>query len=105
MEYSAEMDAVVLYADIGGTIGLRRDGEWVLWEHATGAINGLDDMYWIAIAAVTASEREPMLKSLVPARPPSAHTCRRCGGTGRTTEFALRCGECGGLGWAFASPD
>ena len=96
-------DFLVLYADIGGAIGVRPDGEFVEvgWDddHAV----PLESLRWRDIALVTGAKTYPEIARLLPVRTRGDRTCDQCHGTGKvavqgTTVEKLMC-KCAGLGW------
>jgi len=100
------LHALPLYADLGGAILLRADGQFLELQRDQPSelhpIEG-DEPSW-KVALVAGAERYPWLAELLPARPATAVTCEVCGGTGKFSHAGSStgyffCGRCDGLGW------
>jgi hypothetical protein len=57
------------------------------------------DDRWIIAAALSAVEKYPELRVILPQQPSTAATCATCSGTGRLLDTSVHCGTCFGLGW------
>jgi hypothetical protein len=94
--------ALPVYADIGGSLFLKPNGE--VWfqgsESATAALKLEESPHWCLVARLAAAERFPELAELVPIRPAGAADCSDCDGRGRVLNDLVRCGVCYGLGWS-----
>lgn len=108
------LDALPLYADWGGGVALRADGELIgfLWDESQ-SIKVETDPHLRFLALVTGSERYPELASLSPQRTANDRDCPLCNGTGEVAGLrehgidtkVIRC-YCGGAGWLPANvPD
>lgn len=102
------LGALPIYADLGGYILLRPDGELLFVDidqdpQDVRVMTTSIEPRWRTLALVVGSEKYPELRELLPVRPNGAQDCRTCGGRGRvdpTPEVrGLWCGECHGLGW------
>ena len=94
--------ALPLYADMGGFLTIREDGEILRYDPETATTRPEDDERWRLVARLAAADRFPELESLRPGRPSDARTCSPCAGAGRVLEGTVRCGTCFGLGWLIA---
>ena len=101
------LDALPLYADWGGGVAMRPDGELIgfLWDEPQ-SIKVETDPHLRFLALVTGSEHYPELASLSPERTSNDRDCPLCNGSGDVaglkehgidTRF-VRC-YCGGAGW------
>jgi hypothetical protein len=99
-----QLNALPIYPDFSGCIGLRPDGSMVYLDDNTGkTTEDIEPKFRIA-ALVYGSEKYPELNVFLPERPETAVDCQDCKGTGR---FILEgqvyrmifCGKCSGLGW------
>jgi hypothetical protein len=106
--------ALPLYADWGGGVALRADGELIgfLWNEPQ-SIKVETDPHLRFLAVVSGAERYPELAPLLPMRTSTDRDCPSCGGTGRLLDLEahgvdtthIRC-YCGGAGWLPANvPD
>ena len=99
----AELHALPLYSDIGGTALLSPDGQ--VWELAWDADRPkLTDKRWRILALVNGAERFPELRELLPVPREPAPVCPACQGAGRfsfppATDSRVLCFQCAGLGW------
>ena len=101
------LDALPLYADWGGGVAMRPDGELIgfLWDEPQ-SIKVETDPHLRFLALVTGSERYPELASLSPQRTSNDRDCPLCNGAGevaglkehRIDTKVIRC-YCGGTGW------
>ncbi|HXM47940.1 MAG TPA: hypothetical protein VN956_08720 [Pyrinomonadaceae bacterium] len=101
------LNALPLYADWGGGVAMRPDGELIgfLWDEPQ-SIKIETDPHLRFLALVTGSERYPELAPMSPKRTPNDRDCPSCGGTGRLLDLEahgvdtthIRC-YCGGTGW------
>ena len=60
------------------------------------------DEKWRVIAAVSAVQKYPDLREMLPDKPPTAKSCSMCSGAGKVRlvkEYYAICGNCSGLGW------
>lgn len=103
--YVARHRALPLYVDWAATIGITPRGDIVEWS-TEGDYDGLRpaESSWVVDALVQGSKKYPALSFLIPPRPPTAHTCPDCQGTGRITALPEQITEqvicsCGGVGW------
>jgi hypothetical protein len=102
-----QVNGLPLYADMGGGVAVRPDGELVgfVWDEPH-SIQPETDPHLRFLALVTGSERYPELASLSPKRTSADRDCPSCGGTGRLLDLEahgvdtthIRC-YCGGTGW------
>jgi hypothetical protein len=96
--------ALPVYADMGGTLFLRPDGEILVLEHdSTDAPQIEADPGWNITALVVGAEKYPELAQLLPARPPGTANCEECEGRGAVRLGSIGrdflCGTRHGLGW------
>ncbi len=100
------LNALPLYADGGGGVALRSDGELIgfLWDEPQ-SIKVEADPHLRFLALFEGSQSHPELACLAPVRTAEDRDCGVCGGTGRVPgieeseiEIKLRC-YCGGAGW------
>jgi hypothetical protein len=99
-----ELDAVYLYGTIGSQAVLLADGTVRLWvaeqwpdsEVETGRDAAPEERIG---ALVIGAEKYPVLRELLPLRPPDATTCSICAGSGYLSGTTVICTECSGLGW------
>jgi hypothetical protein len=111
--FVATLDALPLYADWGGGVALRSDGELIgfLWDEPQ-SIKVETDPHLRFLALVSGGERYPELASLSPKRTAHDRDCPVCGGSGHVIGLeaygmgtTIRC-YCGGAGWLPANvPD
>ena len=108
------LHALPLYADWGGGVAIRPDGELIgfLWDEPQ-SIKVETDPHLRFLALVTGSERYPELAPLSPQRSSNDRDCPLCKGTGEVDGLkehgidtnVVRC-YCGGAGWLPATvPD
>jgi hypothetical protein len=92
-------NALPVYFDLGGALAFTPGGVLLRynWE-AEQAAPEKDDR-WLILAAVSAAEKYPDLRKMLPERPPTAKACSLCSGTGRVFWLKAFCGNCCGLGW------
>jgi hypothetical protein len=100
--------ALPVYADMGGTLFVRPDGEILTLEHdSTEAPQIEADHGWRITAVVVAAEKHPELGGLLPTRPVGAADCQECQGRGTlripNIDRDWLCGKCYGLGWLGAT--
>jgi hypothetical protein len=96
------MQALPVYKDIGGALGFDSQGVVIEFDWETEQARPTTDHRWIITAAVSAAEKYPELREILPDRPPRATTCSKCLGAGKialTPTSNFGCGECCGLGW------
>jgi hypothetical protein len=95
-----------VYRDLGGTLLLGVDGEVYTQNHNTMEIAPESDLRWRLVAWVSAAERVPELRMLLPPRPTGTPDCRVCGGAGNILirKSQVGCGVCWGLGWCLEFP-
>jgi hypothetical protein len=105
LRLTAEIDALPVYWDMGGVLALTPNGEVIMfsWDDPTG-VQTVHDAVIRNLALFQASKRYPELQSLAPSRPPDAHECSYCRGTGYPSALENSGTEnvvchCGGLGW------
>jgi hypothetical protein len=96
--------ALPVYADIGGTLLLRPDGEILALDHGSRTAPQIEaDPGWRITAVVVGAEKYPELRRLLPVRPPGTENCQWCEGRGRVRigeiDRGPLCGNCYGLGW------
>ncbi|WP_145952177.1 hypothetical protein [Paludisphaera borealis] len=103
--YVAQHGALPLYVSWGATIGITPKGKIVEWS-TEGDYEGLRpaDPSWVISALVQGSKKWPALTALIPPRPPTAHTCPDCHGTGRIHGVPENIADgvgcsCRGVGW------
>jgi uncharacterized protein (TIGR02996 family) len=113
-------DGLPVYSDMGGALLLRPDGEvvevgWngVLVRPDGGISEVVDDVrpageFWRSVGLAAAAAAFPVLRPLLPMRPPDAQPCPACAGVGRQPwpegGGATWCGSCYGLGWRCQPP-
>lgn len=100
--------ALPVYADLGGTLFVRPDGEILVLEHDSPDAPQVEaDPGWRITTVVVAAERFPELVGLLPTRPDGAPDCQECLGRGSfRVPYIDRdwlCGKCYGLGWLGAT--
>jgi hypothetical protein len=90
--------ALPVYSDLGGTLFITSELK-VLMSQSDDSLSIVPESSedWRLVALVSASEKFPALRCLLPARPADMPQCAQCGGSGKIKQF--RCGECFGLGW------
>ena len=93
------MNALPVYFDFSGALGFTPDGTVLHHDLESRQTTAMTDERWIVIAAVSAAEKYPDLREMLPDKPPTAKTCTLCSGTGRQLEIKAFCGNCAGLGW------
>ena len=94
--------ALPLYADLGGILFLRPDGEVLVGSGVSGEMLEVEtNRAWNITLRVIAAEQYPELKPLLPEKPPGASTCTSCDGSGKAVVASghVTCGGCFGLGW------
>jgi hypothetical protein len=96
-----ELNALPLYFDWSGAIGIRPDGEIVHWDYDNLDAGTLEvvEIVWVRTALVTGAKRYPNLRQLIPVRTANAVTCETCNGTGTMPQFPRVICCCSGLGW------
>src|SRR5262249_11542501 len=100
------LNALPLYADMGGCILIRPDGT-MLFIHSNQKLDAdavsapLTDRRWRHTALVVGSEKYPELRILLPPRPSDAPDCAACAGKGyiSVADINAGCGVCFRLGW------
>jgi hypothetical protein len=99
----AAAGALLLYADVGGIIGIRPDGTLVEWSHdgAGRDVRPVEDRIWALIALVAGAKRYPELRPLLTVRRPGAVDCA-CRTTPQCVSGLFYCDQCGGMGWLAA---
>jgi hypothetical protein len=96
-----ELDAVVLFSDVGGDALLTLDGR-LLQNSPFDGLGEIDSVILRRAALFLGSQQVPELTRVFPVRPSDAPTCNQCGGTGWVKvipDFSIACGQCGGMGW------
>jgi hypothetical protein len=86
-----------VYSDMTGSLGFSPDGVILFSDWESNEVKPMTDEGWQIIAAVSAIERYPDLREILPDRPNRAKSCDACGGKGRM--LSVFCGRCHGLGW------
>ena len=104
IEVAERHQLLPLSADLGGVVGLLRDGRIVEIGWDDNAPAAIDDARRCDISLLLGAKRYSELGALIPQRSSDADNCEVCGGTGglvlRGESLAqLTCGNCGGLGW------
>jgi hypothetical protein len=96
-----ELNALPLYFDWTGAIGIRPDGAIVDWDYdnLSAGAREVTDPLWVHTALVSGAKRYPLLQHLIPARQVDAVTCDACGGLGYLPKWPNVVCWCGGLGW------
>ena len=91
--------------DMGGVVGLRRDGSVVsvAWDDPGSTREDTSDAAQLA-ATIGASRNYPALRTLAPARPPHAKACPHCAKFRVTPGGAEGCPMCWYLGWVPPNP-
>jgi uncharacterized protein (TIGR02996 family) len=108
-EFACRFDALPVWADMGGYLLLRPDGE-VLTLDDEGPPRPQTHAGWRLLGLVSAAEFFPELRPLLPPRPADAAHCPACGGKGverwrvEGKKGITPCGKCWGLGWLPARP-
>ena len=105
-DYSQQVDALMLFLDMGGFYAIRPNGEIISceWDSETLTPRVEDDMRIRNIALFQGSKKYPELKALIPSRTDDDRECSYCLGKGIlpfVAEYNLTnvvC-YCGGLGW------
>jgi hypothetical protein len=104
-ELACRFEALPVYADLGGALLLRPDGEIlvVAWEDEEKAVPA--DQRWTGLGRAAAAEFFPELRTVLPPRPAAAAACEACRGAGLerwwigASKGVTFCGRCFGLGW------
>ena len=91
------MDALPVYQDVGGWLGLREDGRIVALDSETGRVFTADER-WTLVGLVYAAKKHATLALVLPPRPSHASTCDQCDGVGFVMGKFV-CGQCNGIGW------
>lgn len=106
--FAKTLHALPAYADIGAALLIRPQGSVLsissdqVWsEHSEWET--VSDLAWINAAYLSAIQKHPNLKPLLPPKPPTAKTCESCAGTGHVLKLQLACPDCCTLGWT--APD
>jgi uncharacterized protein (TIGR02996 family) len=108
-ELARRCAALPIYADMGGTILLRPDGEILVVDDEE-ELQPLTHRGWRLIGLASAAEFFPELRPLLPPRPFSANSCPQCGGEGverwwvQGKKGITPCGKCWGQGWLPTRP-
>lgn len=92
-------NALPVYSDLLGTLAFTPEGAILYYNSESGEVTPVRDDAWPVIAAVSAAEKYPDLRGIVPERPRTAKVCSFCSGTGRELQAKAFCGNCSGLGW------
>ena len=105
-QLATALDALPVYADIGGALLIRPSGQVLLVESdqpwgAGSKYRFVEEGPWRMLALVSAARRFPSLSFLRPRRPDTALQCRGCGGLGSSSLAGgeVVCAGCQGLGW------
>jgi hypothetical protein len=96
-----ELDAVVLFSDVGGDALLTFEGR-LLQSSPFDGLSEIDSITMRRAALFLGSQQVPELTRVFPVRPSDAPTCGQCAGSGWfkvKPEFSIACGQCGGMGW------
>jgi glycolate oxidase FAD binding subunit len=102
--FARATNALPISIGFTGALGFTPDGVALFFDWESEQVRPETEARWIIMAAVSAAERYPELRGILPVRPPTAKTCTQCSGTGRmeiTPLIPLKpyCGDCYGLGW------
>ena len=92
-------NALPVYSDWSGSLAVTPDGEVLFYDSESGQVTPVTDDAWSIVAAVSAAQKYPDLRDMLPDRPPTAKSCGVCSGTGRQMPGKAFCGKCSGLGW------
>jgi histidine triad (HIT) family protein len=95
-------NALPVYADMGGILFLRPNGEILCLPDDGSSLKPETDLSWCTIALVSAAEKYPELSFLLPPRPETAKDCSDCQGTGKIKIHQIAyagCSRCNTLGW------
>jgi hypothetical protein len=95
---ASQTSALPVYSDMSGTLCISPEGVILFFDSESKQITEITDVNWRIIAAVSAAEKIPGLRNMLPNRPLTALTCSSCLGMGRQ-QGNLLCGVCFGLGW------
>jgi hypothetical protein len=101
---AVDTQALPLYADMGGCVAIRPDGELISvdWDKPKDWTRETQPR-WRTIALAVGSWKYPALVDLLPARGPEDRDCVECAGTGRRVEppvlAGLICEACLAVGW------
>jgi hypothetical protein len=98
------LNALPIYADMGGWVALRADGSMLYLDSDREEISEEIEPKFNLISLVRGSEKYPELKTLLPERALDVADCPDCRGTGRlfldkAVYEVIICGNCSGLGW------
>ena len=98
--YVAEFGALPLHVGWLETIGLRPDGDVVIWstEGDYPGTRAVEDRYLWLTSLVDGAKRHPELNTLLPERTAGARDCW-CRAHTPFVEGKIFCPECCGLGW------
>jgi hypothetical protein len=92
-------NALPVYFGWTGDLCLTTEGAVLFYDEQSEQVRPETDDCWIIAAALSAAEKYPELRVILPHRPSMAATCALCSGTGRLLDTSIRCGTCFGLGW------
>lgn len=95
-----ECDALPLYADLGGIVGIKPDGTLVEWSHHGRGRDArpVRDRVRALMALAAAVGPYPELQQLLPARGPGSVECE-CRRIPEYVSGLVDCGRCGRMGW------
>jgi hypothetical protein len=92
-------EALPVYSGWTGDLCLTTEGAVLFHDYESEQVGPETDDRWIIAAALSAVEKYPELRVILPQRPSTAATCAICSGTGRLLDTSVHCGTCFGLGW------
>jgi hypothetical protein len=92
-------NALPVYFGWTGDLCLTAEGAVLFYDEQSEQVRPETDDRWIIAAALSAVEKYPELRIILPQQPSTAATCATCSGTGRLLDTSVHCGTCFGLGW------
>jgi hypothetical protein len=86
---------------------LKASGDVLQWDMFDDVVTTMDDGPDKVITIVCAAQHRPELATWLPVRPPHAHDCEPCNGTGwlQPPLPKVICSACSGLGWLSSEPE
>jgi hypothetical protein len=90
-----------VWSDMGGVLILKPDGSVLEYDKEEGTVRPASERSH-TLALVEAALKHPELRALGPERPPEAHTCPQCSGSGVVMGNVV-CGVCMRTGWLLPS--